>query len=463
MGASFRRTPINIREKLTKTITFEALEKFKKNNGELFKNGLEIVLVSTCNRTELYFSSPNLLLAQELCLKILHEGMKYDSSFELAGAPLYAYEYLDERAVGHLFYVASGLDSLITGEAQILYQVREAMGLAKDQKLCGLVLSKLFLKAYSTGREIRETHPLLTNGFRNSVSLSVANLISDYFRDRPKPNVLIVGSGKMAKLADSSFDRRSVGRLVVASRKASSQGMRADRAIQISEISQVLVEEEIDVLIVATASADYVITPKTLELYSTSAGIMKDLLIVDISIPRNVDPVVKSMFPNTKLINLDDLKERAAKIELEAEKSPELALELRSVQRMIESRSAEFLNWLGGRSDIAPIMDLLRKKAEDIRAEEYRNAISRLGDLKPEEREVVRKMSERIVRRFLHDPATRLNSTVRSGEMAKSKEYAELLKLLFSLEADESAHSVEKEELEQQVASERSRPSLSLS
>jgi glutamyl-tRNA reductase len=438
VGASFKETSIETREKLTKNVTFEVLGQFKKDNEELFKDDyLEIVLLSTCNRTEIYFASPNLPVARNICSKILGTGMPVNSK-------LHAYEYLGEEAAAHLCYVASGLDSLVAGEAQILYQVRGAARTSKDLKLSGQVLSKLFLKAYSTGKEVRQRHTLLTNGFKNSISLSVANLITDYFRDRPNPpNVLIVGSGKMAKLADSSFDRERLGRLIVASRRISVGGIKADRLIQISEIGEALVGEDIDVLIGATSSPDYVVTPEIIKRYVGSSKMSKELLIIDISIPRSIDPAVHSEFPSIRLINLDDLKGKVTGFEAESVKSPEVAAELRSARRLIESKSAEFMNWLDERSGVTPVMDQLRRKAELIRSEEFDNALSRLGNLNPEEREVVRKMSERIITRFLHDPALKMKTATRNGEMERSKEYAELLKLLFSLDTEKEEESAE--------------------
>ena len=156
--------------------------------------------------------------------------------------------------------------------------------------------------------------------------------------------------------------------------------------------------------------------------------------MLDISVPRNIDPQVGKMYKNVKLINLDDLKEVVSSPELEAGKSPDRAKELAAIHASIEARTNEFMFWLKESSEITPLMALLRRRAETIRAEEFQNAASRLATLTPEEKKIVLRMSERIIRRFLHEPSTNLKKAARNGEGRRSRDYAALLKTLFSLE-----------------------------
>ena len=425
IGVNFKTGPIEVREKLGKLVTVEALEKLQKENRS--SGETESVLLSTCNRVEVYFASEDLVATRGLFTNLfLAESIDQNQKVDY-----HTYEYADERAIEHIFDVASGLDSLIMGEAQILLQVKLASATASEKKLSGPILAKLFSKAYTTGKEIREAYPIFTNGFKNSVSLSVVELISDHFRDRPGPNILLVGSGKMIKLAVGSLDNLSPGKVIVASRRNSSEAIHADKIIPVSDIGKTILEENIDVILTGTTANDYVITPRDIEPFSKKN---RQLLILDISVPRNVDPQIARMYPNVKLINLDDLKEIVTNPELEAEKSPERRKELNSIHRSIEARTNEFMFWLKESSEVTPIMAQLRKKADSIRAEELQNAISRLEDLTPEEKLVVQRMSERIIRRFLHEPTTNLKKVARSGESRRSREYAALLKSLFSLE-----------------------------
>ncbi len=148
-----------------------------------------------------------------------------------------------------------------------------------------------------------------------------------------------------------------------------------------------------------------------------------------------MDPLVARIYPqNVKLINLDDLKDILTNPELEAEKSPERRKELVAIHRSIEARTNEFMFWLKESSDITPIVAQLRKHADSIRTQELQNALSRLEKLSPEDKLVIQKMSERIIRRFLHEPTANLKKVAREGESRRSREYANLLRALFSLE-----------------------------
>ncbi len=428
VGVNFKTAKIEAREQLAKTITIRSLEEIKRNLDSSIQSDSEFVALSTCNRIEVYFSSRDSEVLQSKISQIFRKtgfvsGNARSSDYGV-------YDFRNGAAVKHLFHVASGLDSLVIGEAQILTQIRNALRVASSKNLCGLVLQKLFLKAYSTGKEVRETHSTLTNGFGNSVSLCVAQLISEYFKEsQRKPSVLLVGSGKMAKLAISSLDHLAKSRIIVATKRGALKEMNADRVVHISEIPQVLVEEKINAIIVATTTPDgYVLSPRLFDSYSKNSS--EPLLIADISVPRCVDPAVGTMSEDITLMNIDDLKDRL----ISPENTPlMLKKDLAEVTSLIDMRAEEFVSWLQGDSRITPIMNSLRRKVEEIRAEEVRNASSRLNRLNDEELEIINKMSERIIRRLLHDPQTRISDALRRGQSRKSIEYSLVLKELFSL------------------------------
>jgi glutamyl-tRNA reductase len=427
IGTNFKTSSIDHREKLKKIITYEYLKKFKEENIARFSAIQEVAVLSTCNRLEIYFVTKNLLLSEDIISEIFDNGII--SALSSMEQEIDKYVYSDQLAVEHINYVASGLDSLIIGEAQILTQIKQTLTLYQSKKMSGPIISKLFLKACATGKGIREQFPLLTNGFKNSVSLSIANFISQRFQERSNPNILLIGSGKMAKLAIASFDQLKLGRIMVASRRNAPEGIIVDLIVPLSEIPSVLSKEHIDVVVAATTSEDYVITPTILEPFSKKN---RELLIVDISIPRTVDPAIPGAYPNIELINLDDLKKQFLSLP-ELVKSSDRADELLTIQKTIQSKSKKFMTWLEEVSVITPVMSSLRRKAEGIRIEEYGNVLARL-DLTQPQQEVIGKMSERIIRRFLHEPAHRLKEASRDGDIEKSKEYVGLLKSLFSLD-----------------------------
>ena len=226
IGTNFKTSSIDHREKLKKIITDEYVKRFKEENTARFSAIQEIAVLSTCNRLEIYFVAKNLLSSVDIISGIFENGNI--STLSSKGQEFNKYEYHDQLAVEHINYVASGLDSLIIGEAQILTQIRQTLTLFQSKKMSGPIISKLFLKACATGKEIREQFPLLTNGFNNSVSLSIANFISQRSQGRSNPNILLIGSGKMAKLAIASFDRLKLGRIVVASRRNAPEGITVD-------------------------------------------------------------------------------------------------------------------------------------------------------------------------------------------------------------------------------------------
>jgi glutamyl-tRNA reductase len=319
--------------------------------------------------------------------------------------------------------VAAGLDSLVIGETQILSQVREASRLSLERGLSSEVLSKLFSKAYETARSVRENNPKFSNGLNNSVSHAVLDLITKRFNDR-KPNLMLIGSGKMIRLAVGAIQREHIGKVVVAARKTSHESLKADSIIGINQLTRVIQDTHIDAIITATSSDDYVLREEHL------TNIKRPILILDISVPRNVDPRVKDIEGIT-LLNLDDLK---GKLESTAHNPQTLA-----VRKELARGVQEFLSWLADFEEIAPLLSSLRKKAEAIREEELQNAFSRLPNLTPNQRLIIEKMSERLIRRFLHDPTIRLKQLSRMEGNEKAKVYAEVISELFSAESSRAS------------------------
>ena len=187
-------------------------------------------LLSTCNRIEIYYLNANFELSR--ALKDLFRTQQFQETFQI-------YHYVGIVAIKHLFEVAAGLDSLGLGEAQILSQVKESSKRSEEKGLSGPIISKLFSKAYENGRKLREENPEFALGLNKSVSHAVLELIASRFPLK-KPNILLVGSGKMIRLAANSIDKTAVGSVVVASRKSQLDGIKADLTIQLSDIGRTI-------------------------------------------------------------------------------------------------------------------------------------------------------------------------------------------------------------------------------
>ena len=233
VGVSFKTAPIAVREKLASNLRIENLEELK---NRLAESGCdEIALLSTCNRTEIYyFLGANSKFSETL--KDLFRKQESQATFQI-------YHYVGIAAINHMFEVAAGLDSLVLGEAQILSQVKESGKRSEEKGLSGPIISKLFSKAFENGRKLREENPEFAHGLNKSVSRAVLELISSLFPMK-KPNILLVGSGKMIRLAANSIDKTAVGTVVVASRKSQLDGIKADLTVQLSDIGRTIGEQK---------------------------------------------------------------------------------------------------------------------------------------------------------------------------------------------------------------------------
>lgn len=406
IGTSFKSSSIEFREDLARRVSLETINQLVRDDHSL--TGSEIVLLSTCNRIEIYYYGEKSRIT-----RALQKFFKNDSDI---------YHLVGEEATRHLFEVAAGLDSLVIGETQILSQVKEASKSSADRGLSAEVLSRLFAKAYESARRVREQNEKFSNGLNNSVSHAVLDLISRYF-DGKKPNLLLIGSGKMIRLAVGAIQKKHIGTVVLAARRTPLEKLVADSFIGLNDISTAISKNRIDVIITATSSEDYLVR----------AGHLKDvkrpLLILDISVPRNVDPQV-AQIDGVTLLNLDDLKDRID--------NPVLGNQTQKVRKELFSGATEFSNWLSDYEEIAPLLSSLRKKAEAIREEELENAFSRLPNLTPNQKLVIEKMSERLIRRFLHDPTIRIKQLSKIEGNEKAKIYAEVITELFSSESSKS-------------------------
>lgn len=408
IGTSFKTSSIESREKLAKHVTLEGITRLMKQESGLVSS--EIVLLSTCNRIEIYYYSDKNRVAKLLG--------------RLLGTESENYSITGDHAAKHLFEVAAGLDSLVIGETQILSQVREASRTSLDRGSSSEVLSRLFSKAYDTAKAVRSENPRFSDGLNRSVSHAVLDLISRGYNAK-RPNLLLIGSGKMIRLAVSAIDKARIGNVVLAARRKPTGNLDADSFVGIADIHKTITDSKIDVIITATSADDYILLPEHL------GGISKPLLVLDISVPRNVDPRISELRGVT-LLNLDDLKN---KINARDDMG-----QTQGIRRQLQSGVDEFSKWLTEYEEIAPLLSSLRKKAEAIREEELENAFSRLPNLTPSQKQIIQKMTERLIRRFLHDPTMRIKQVSKIEGNEKARLYAEVIAELFSSEVSSSSN-----------------------
>ena len=364
------------------------------------RNGERLLLI-TCNRTELYgVGSPD-----DLREELLEGAGAADASLDAR---------CGERAVSHLFAVASGLDSMVLGEHQILGQVKRAMGEAREEGALGPLLDELARRALQVGRRVRrETDLGRSLPSIPKVAVGVARLV---LGELGGARILVVGSGKLGDLTARALRGTGVTDLVVTSRSLDRARALAEtvggRAEPYQALDRLLAET--DLVISCTAAPAPVLSRERVE---RALGGRPDrrLAFIDIAVPRDVDPTARSL-PGVRLFDLDDLREWS---------SVSVAQEtLDAARAIVEDETRDFQRWLAGRTAVPTIREL-HERAEAILDAE-------LGRIPEDEREAARRFGRRLLRKLLHPPVSRL----RDGAASDGEAYVKLARDLFDLDAE---------------------------
>jgi glutamyl-tRNA reductase len=362
----------------------------------------ERLLLVTCNRTELYGVAPPDALRGEL--------------LEAAGMAEAALDArTGERAVSHLFAVASGLDSMVLGEHQILGQVKRAIEEAREERALGPVLDELARRALQVGRRVRRETDLGRNlPSIPKVAVGVARLV---LGELAGARILVVGSGKLGDLTARALRRTGARELVVTNRRIERAralaGTVGGRAEPYHALDRLLAET--DLVLSCTAAPAPVLSRERVER-ALDGRPDKRLAFIDIAVPRDVDPAVRSL-PGVRLFDLDDLREWSS-----VSVAPGT---LDAAQAIVEEETRGFLGWLAGRTAV-PTIRALHERAEAILDAELRM-------IPEEEREAARRFGRRLLRKLLHPPVSRL----KDGAAADGEAYVKLARDLFALDAEE--------------------------
>jgi glutamyl-tRNA reductase len=381
----------------------------------------EMALLSTCNRFELYLvldSSPADPLSVGLELMSACDGQTP------VGLEPHLYALSGPAAVEHLCRVAAGLESQVLGENQILGQVIQTYTTATEAGAAGPYLSALFQTAIRAGKRARAETAI----GRNPVSLSSAAISAAHqvFPDLHNRSVLVLGAGEMAHLAVKSLLARGMSRIIVANRTVERArplaALAGGQACSLDDLAAVL--PEVDVVFSATAAPHFVIGRTIIEA-ALSPG--RRLLLVDIALPRDIDPEVRHL-PGVLVIDMDDLKHKVddALILRQAE-MPWVAAIIAEEQAWYDSR----LRHLG----VRPVITDMRQKAEEVRQRELARALRRLGPLDDTTSRQLDRFSRSLVNKLLHDPTIRLRDAADREEDVNV--YLKTVRELFGLEGVE--------------------------
>ncbi len=380
----------------------------------------EAVILSTCNRTEIYASIRDHASGFDLLTDFI-SSYKNVSAHELI-PHLYAGDGLD--AATHLFNVVCSLDSLVLGEQQILGQVRKAFATASENGATGKVLNRLFHQALGVGKGVRSETDISKSHV--SVSTVAVDLAKRVFEDLDRRTVLVLGAGEMGTLAARYLTEQNVGSVIVTNRTydralavASELGGRASRFDDLVECLGLA-----DIVISSTSASHYLITPQILKRAPRRKG--RSLLLIDIAMPRDIDPACERL-DDVFLYGMDDLEA----IVRENQVGRELAA--RQAASMVGDEVREFADWLEI-CDAAPTIQALRERAESIRDAEVARLMKHAKDLDEKDRQSVEAMANALVNKLLHAPIKTLRE--RAGT-ADGVRYARAVRDLFNLDESE--------------------------
>ncbi len=393
VGVNHRGAPIEKRERLAYD-TGEAAALLRRMHDQL---GAEGVVLSTCNRTELYLWTPATDPAPVAWSEFSHRLAEDASAI--------GYVHRDREAAAHLFRVTAGLDSMVLGEAQIQGQVGEAW--ERSRAFTGAVLNRLFQTAQlAAGRVRAETHVARGAASVSSASVQLAKQIFGSLRGR---RAMVLGAGEMAELALGSFTSEGVHAAIVANRSYPRAVEIAARygaeAIHFDDGFWTALDD-VDVLLCSTAAPVPVVPAARLRTAVARRG-GRPLCVLDIALPRDVDPTVREI-DSVYLYDLDDLQ---AVVHANLARRRD---DLPSAEAVISDEVEKFWTWVAGLAAV-PTLTAMRAEMERIREAELSAALKRLAGLSEDERSAVEHLSRALMNKFLHAPSVRLRAAAANG------------------------------------------------
>ncbi|MCS7163978.1 MAG: glutamyl-tRNA reductase [Thermodesulfovibrio sp.] len=410
VGLNHKTAPIEIREKLA----FGSKEAIKEALRELIQkeNIAEAVILSTCNRVEIYVYSNLSSDKENRETKSIEELIKeFISKFhkiEKSSFENYLYVYKDRQAVEHLFKVTSSLDSMIVGEPQITGQVKESYEIALSERATSLILNHLMNRALFTAKRVRNETRISENPV--SVSYAAVGLIRKVFDDLSKKSILLVGAGEMAELALRHLIGNGVKSVYITNRTFERAKELAKEfngvAVPFENLKENLIKT--DIVLCSTAAPNYVITENMLKevMYLRK---YKPIFLIDISVPRNIDPSCNNL-DNVYLYNIDDLQAVVDSNILERKKEAERAMII------IKEETEKFFQWINSLESV-PVIVSIRNKAEQIRQEELEKFKSKFRDLSPEVLNSIDYLTQSIINKIMHYPTVALKNNCESKEI----------------------------------------------
>lgn len=418
IGLNHKTAPVEIREK----VSFHPSEinKALMELNELSAlNG--IVLLSTCNRLEIYAATPEVELGVSVIKKFLarHGRLREEDINQ------YLYVHTLYDSVRHLFRVVAGLDSMVMGETQILGQVAEAYEKSSQLNLSNKIIHAIFQNALAVGKRVRsetqiDQHP-------TSVSYTAVELAKQTFGDVQGKSILILGAGEMSALTAKHLVASGADTVLVSNRSMQRAQALAEefsgRAIPYEELDTALAEA--DIVISATAAAHFVIKPERMRRVMEQRR-QRALLLIDIAVPRDIHPNVGEL-EGVTLFDIDDLR---GVVDSHQKAREEAALQ---AGRILEEEMGRFVKWHNSLY-VVPTIVALQRRGEEVREIMLKSALNKLGPIDEKQEKIIRSMANSIVTHLLHAPIANLKEAANTSQ---GHLYTEILQNLFDLDGNE--------------------------
>ena len=395
VGLNHKTADVDTREKFTFNgpKLEEGLMKFKE-----LSDVKEAMILSTCNRVELYANVSDTSKASE-SIKIFLSEFHNISRDSLDNA-LYIYDGV--FAVKHVFRVASSLDSMVVGEPQILGQMKDAFELGLEKKTTGILLNRLMKKAISVAKRVRTETKIAENAV--SISFSAVELARKIFTDLSKKVCMLLGAGEMAELAARHLITSGVKEIIVANRTYERGCELAKefngRPVRFEEFLNEM--GRTDIVICSTGAPAYVVMKSQMQKVMKERK-QRSVFIIDISVPRNIDPEINDL-DNVYLYNIDDLQ---GVVDVNVS---ERGKEAEKAEKIIEEEIETFLKWQSS-LDSVPTIVALREKAEEIKREELDRLLNKISNLDEKEKKAIEYMATAIVNKLIHPPTAALKES----------------------------------------------------
>ncbi len=422
-GISYKTAPVEVRERFS--FSTENLRRALRLLSRK-RNVRECCIISTCNRVEVYAVTEDLSTCEREIKSFLADFHKLPQQSFAS----YFYTVSGRDAVKHLFQVAASLDSMVIGETQILGQLKNSYTSALEESSVGLILNRLFNRAFFVGKKVRTETGISSQAV--SISYLGVELAKRIFENLENRTVMLIGTGEMGELLARHLISNKIEELYVTSRnflsaKKFAESVRGSKVVRFEDVFHHL--KNVDILITATGSADYIIKTEHV-MQSLHLRKNEPIFMIDIAVPRDIDPKINSI-SGVYLYDIDDLKV------VQGENLNSRKENLKKVEQIISEVEKNFALWVDTLKVFPTIVEL-KQKFERIKEIEVEKAIRKLNGDSADNKDIIERLAQSITGKIFHDPVTNLKKRSSGYEAAI---YSEVVRNLFDLESEDTSQN----------------------